>query len=683
MKRIRISLLLAAFCGALWSQPTDITQNFVAKDKKGQPVKTLTADQLELTDDGKPFGVSLRLFDGADLIEAGQHKPAEPIRRIRLITIVFEGLSNEERRLAKQTANDLIKEDKDPTHLFAVFKFSNQLGLLQPFTNNRDDLRKAIDTATSGLANVRFAEIHKENKAKLETLSANRQALTDADVAPATLASSVALQGLLARLQLAMMSDSIIDDAEGTRRTLTFFDSMIAGLKTFPGRKGLAYLNAGVRLPPNLDVPFEAMLARANSAGVSIYPFDCRGITTNSQASGVVNTINNSSARTPDGLENREQGDNTNRIDQVVEGLRGNVQSKLITMAETTGGAMAVESNDPKKQIRELISDSQTYYELTYDPKIDDYNGAYRKTVVKAKLADARVRGRDGYLAMPPGQENLLPYEIPLLKALNTNPVVRDVEFRSGAWKLKSTSDAIQGMVAVEVPFANLAFAQDEAKGIYGARLSLVTQVRNAQGNVIEKFTRDLPIKGALPQLEALKSSNFNFRERFSVPPGRYVIETAVIDQLSHKVGARKTSFLAAPASSPLALSSVTVIRNYQPGVKDLAPEEPYQFQGGRITPTLNTTLKIVKGAQMALFFVVYPDAAAGAPPQAIVQYFKDGEVAGSANLQLPAADAQGRINYVLSSPLDAMSPGNYEVKVLIKQGNAAVAESVFLTVGA
>ena len=110
-----------------------------------------------------------------------------------------------------------------------------------------------------------------------------------------------------------------------------------------------------------------------------------------------------------------ERGDRTNGLANASEGLRGNVQSVMRVLADATGGVMAIESNDPRRQLRELISDTQTYYEVSYDPKIADYNGAFRKTSFKVKQGDYRVRDRDGYLAMPPGQENLLPYELPLL----------------------------------------------------------------------------------------------------------------------------------------------------------------------------------------------------------------------------------------------------------------------------
>ena len=683
MKFIPISMLAAMLCSLAWSQSNEIVYNIVVTDKKGQPVKTLSADQIEMTDAGSRVETTLRLFDGGDVLESGQRKQAEPIRRIRLIPVVFEGLNNEQRRLAKQIALDLIKEDKDPTHLFAIFKISNQLSILQPFTSNRNDLRKAIDIATSGLANVRYAEIHKEVRAKLEGIAANRQAIGDSDVAPDKLDTSVAMQGLLARLQIGMMSESIIDDAESTRRSISFLNSMIVGMQSMPGRKAIAYLNSGITIQTNLDVPFEAMLARANSAGVSIYPIDCRGITTVAQNAAVAESTANNGATIADGTENRERGDRTNAIEKAIEGLRTNVQSAMRVIADSTGGVMAVESNDPKRQLRELISDSQTYYEISYNPKIDDYNGSFRKTSFRVKQGDFRVRGRDGYLAMPPGQENLLPYELPLLKVLNALAMSRDVEFRSGTWRLRSTKESVQAMVAVEVPFADIAFAQDGVKGIYAAHLSLVTQVRDPQGKLIEKFTRDLPLKGKLPQLDALKASNFNFRERFSVAPGRYIVETAVIDQLSNKIGARKTSFIAAPARGTLAMSSLIMVRSFQPNAKDLSVEEPFQFQGGRIVPTLNEDLKSIKGAQMAIFFIVYPEGGASVAPQANVQYFKQGEVAGSAILQLPSVDAQGRINYVLSSSLDAMPPGNYEVRVTVRQGSAAVTESIFVTIGA
>lgn len=676
-----IGILLAALLPA---QTKEVNYNLSVKDRRSGPAKPLSAAQIEMTDGGNRVNPSVLLYDGAEVVDTTGRKPAPPLRRLRLITVAFEVMDNEERRLAKQIALDLFKEDKDPLHLFAVVMFSNQMSILAPFTANREELRKAVEIATSGSANTRFAEVHRASKARLDAAAPTSQALQDSELNPATLDTNPAVQGMLARLQLGMLSSATIDDGEASRRSISFLNSLSTGLKTHPGRKAIAYLNRGLIVPTELDVPFASLHARANDSGVSFYPIDCRGVNVGAQNAGVAGAVAANSANTTSalsGTENSERGDRAFGIENVVEGLRNNVQSALRVMAESTGGALLVESNDPKRLLRELIADSQTYYELSYNPDIADFNGVFRKTSVKLKQADFKLKDRDGYLALPPGQENLLPYEVPLLKALATTPPPRDVDFRSGSWRMKASKEAVDGVVAIEVPFATVAFAQDATKGLYAARLSLLAQVKDSTGKIVEKFTRDLPLKGKLEQLEALKTSNFNFRERFSAPPGRYTVETAVIDQLSGKIGARKTSFVGSASATPLAVSSVTLVRNFQPNVKDLNPDDPFQYQSGRITPTLNTTFKANKNGQLALFFTVYPDSSNTAPVQALVQYLKDGVLAGKADLPLPVADASGRIRYVLSSPMEAMSAAAYEIKLVIRQGPAAVAESIFLTI--
>ena len=647
MKNILTSLLFGIALMAQ-QQSNDITLNVVVKDKKGVAIKGLTAADFEITDGGSRQTASKVSFHGA--------ASPEP----RLITLVFENLGNVERRLARQIALDLLKEASGPNIEVGVFMISNQLSVLQPFTADKEALKTAVELATSGSQNIRFTQVHAEMKQKLEGRKDDP----------------------LARMQLAMLKNgAIIDDGDGSRRSILFLDSLASGMAAQPGRKTIAYLTWGLIVPTFLDVSFEALQSHANRAGVAVYGIDCRGVSMFNLASIARDISTNGSNPTGSGTENNT-ATNAFAIDNAVEGLRSNIQANLRVLSEATGGMLIADTNDPKSMLRQLVDDSGNYYEIVYDPAIAKFDGAMRKTNVKVTAKDARIRDRSGYFAMRAGQEDLLPYEVAMLEVLNATPLPRDVEFRSGVWKVRPSKGSLTATVAIEVPLANIKFGEDSTKQFYLGRLNMLVQVKDpATGKVIQKFTRDLPLRGKLEQLAALKTSNFNFREQVTLPPGRYVIEAVVTDQLTGKVGARKTSFLGNAPASGLALSSVSVVRNFQPNAKDLKPDEPYQFQGGRITPTLNTSLKVVKGAQMALFFIVYPDAAASDAPEAVVQYIKDGEVAGSAKLQLPAA-ANGRIPYVLSSPLDAMPPGMYEVKVTVKQGTTAAAqESVFLTI--
>jgi hypothetical protein len=81
------------------------------------------------------------------------------------------------------------------------------------------------------------------------------------------------------------------------------------------------------------------------------------------------------------------------------------------------------------------------------------------------------------------------------------------------------------------------------------------------------------------------------------------------------------------------------------------------------------------------MFFVVYPDASITEKPTITIEYLKDGQPIGRGEVPLPAADALGRIPYIMSSPADAMPPGAYEIRAIAKQGNTTSQDTTVVTV--
>jgi hypothetical protein len=75
------------------------------------------------------------------------------------------------------------------------------------------------------------------------------------------------------------------------------------------------------------------------------------------------------------------------------------------------------------------------------------------------------------------------------------------------------------------------------------------------------------------------------------------------------------------------------------------------------------------------MFFVVYPEAGNAAKPMVELEYIKDGKVVGKGGLELPAADQQGRIPYIMSSSAEAMPAGEYVIHATVKQGASAAEE--------
>ena len=81
------------------------------------------------------------------------------------------------------------------------------------------------------------------------------------------------------------------------------------------------------------------------------------------------------------------------------------------------------------------------------------------------------------------------------------------------------------------------------------------------------------------------------------------------MDRESGKIGTQRAEFTV-PAKAPgVAISSLTPMRSYTPNAKGLDPNDPFQFQGGSVTPTMDLTVKKGPNAVLRLFFTVYRDA--------------------------------------------------------------------------
>jgi hypothetical protein len=113
-------------------------------------------------------------------------------------------------------------------------------------------------------------------------------------------------------------------------------------------------------------------------------------------------------------------------------------------------------------------------------------------------------------------------------------------------------------------------------------------------------------------------------------------------------------------------------MRSYTPNAKGLDANDPFQFQGGSITPTMDLTVKKGPNAVLRLFFTVYQDAAIPAAPAVEIEFLQAGKSLIKVPMQLPAADAQGRIPYLMTIPAESIPSGSYEVRATARQGTTA-----------
>jgi VWFA-related protein len=666
----------------------EVVLDFIARDKKGKPVTDLKQDDLTVSDNGaKQQPTSFRLVQGAEAItQGGATTKLDPLRQLRLVTLAFEALGDPtQRKTAREGALDLVKGEQGANVFYSVVVIDTRLLVLQQFTADKDALVKAIETATSGYSSTRLLPESDKIKSDLKrylagqtvngadqpntTLTAATQTATQA-LPTGSAAGSAAIEARLATVMLDMLRMDATMASQETRLSLTALESLVRGLQSMPGRKSVLYFTAGMYLTPELDAIFRNLTSMANRANVTFYAVDTRGVMTFAQNAGATDQLGRANAASS--TSTLQEGNATQAemrsSDDAETSSRANKQLPIRNLAEATGGFLLGESNDLRTPLRHVNEEIASYYELTYDPHIDNYDGSFHKLKLDSDRKNLVLQARNGYFALPPEARaaGLEAFELPLLKAISEARVLHDVEFRAGAVLQQPRSDGRDLSVLVEVPLHGLQ-AKPDAAG-FNVHFSVAALAKDAKGEVAgSKLTRDRSVHVTADQL---KMGNFVEKLPLELPAGSYTLEAAVMDYGSGKMGIEHFKFSVAPTAKGVGISSLTSVRSYTPNVKGLDPNEPFQFQGGSITPTLNNSVPRAENSNLRLFFVVYRDPAISAKPTVEIEFLLNGVSLTKVPMQLPDADAQGRIPYVLTIPAASIPPGVYQVRASARQGD-------------
>ena len=673
----------------------EVLLDLIVRDKKGKPVTDLKAEDISVLDNGARQTItSFRLVSGSDALNSsGVKTPLDPLRQIRLVTLAFEAMTEaDQRKLARTAAIDLIKGDQGTNVYYAVVVINTQLFVLQQFTRDKAALTKAIERATGGLSGSSFTS---ESDAIQAELRRNLGGENGADQPGNLLAAATqtamqavnngsdALQARLAQVMLSMLRLDAGVAGYGTRLTLSALRALVDGQRSIPGRKSVIYFTTGMRLPPELDTPFRSLMSTANRNNITFYSVDTRGVMTTSQNAGARSQLAGaaaSSASTMTKTSGAVTKEEVMTSDNAELSGRANVQEAVRDLAESTGGFLIGDSNDLRSPLRHVNEEISSYYEVFFSPGIQNYDGSFRKLAVSANRKDLVIHARNGYFALPPEARagGMEAFEVPLLKMISDAKTSDDVKFRSGAILLQPGADGIAVAVLVEVPLHELQPKPGPANGALDVHCSLVALVKDAKGEVVQKLARD---RGFQVTADQLKLGNFLDKMTVTLAAGKYSLESAVMDRESGKIGTQRAEFTVPAKAAGVAISSLTPMRSYTPNAKGLDPNDPFQFQGGSVTPTTDLTVKKGPNAVLRLFFTVYRDASVAAAPAVEIEFLQAGKVLTKVPMQLPAADAQGRIPYLMTIPAESIPSGSYEVRATARQGASTASASTMIQI--
>jgi hypothetical protein len=125
--------------------------------------------------------------------------------------------------------------------------------------------------------------------------------------------------------------------------------------------------------------------------------------------------------------------------------------------------------------------------------------------------------------------------------------------------------------------------------------------------------------------------------------------------------------------------SLVLVKRAEKVPEKDRRVDNPLLVNDAILYPNLGDPVsKAAK--EVGFYFAVYP-ASAGGPLESTIELLQDGNAIGKIPMALGTPNATGRIQQAGRLPIDQLASGTYELRAVVKQGNAQVFRSTMLRI--
>ena len=709
----------------------EVALDIVVRDKKGRLVKNLKPGDVEIYEDGVRQEItSLRLAGGSEAPaqpkaatppQAGQ-QPAEeqsdaaeparpvamPLHGVNLICIVFQQLDPNTRRWAVAAMQEFIKNIMHPGTFVGVFNLDSRLTPLHAFTTNREELLRAAAGAFNGSSVdiTRAAEAVLNSTPNLQlyvgTVAAGGRAGGVTDMSTTGSVAMTAITGAdvdngpganAQRGDLVLQREQLIG-IEGARQ-MDQIKLLIRQLGTFPGHKTVLLLSPGFTTNGEPE-EFEAMLRKANLADLSFYAFDANGLnqTSTAQASTmamqhVATLASQQNSLAPGELSAANKNTTAigsagalaewSRQDDYLHGAvrTSDSQSALRALAEGTGGFLVANTNDLRKPLQQIVEEADTHYEADYHPSSSKYDGHFRKIEVKAARADWKVDSRNGYFAIPDfgGATPLQPFEMAGLMTLNARPLPHAFDFRTAAFQFRPGSASSQAAVVFELPGAGLTATAQPAQRKHRLHASLFAVVKDASGNIVDKYSQDFPYEIPDDQLAGIQAAPIDYTHAFHLPAGHYTVESVLMDREAKRASA-STVELDSPAQKGIGLSSAMVVARADALTADADANDPFLLQGRDVVPLLDGSLKA--SAKPLVYFVVYPDKTSMEKPRVRVEFFVGGEELEAKDEDLPAPDSFGAIPMVVNA---VSRPGKCEIKITAKQGFQSAVQSVSYTV--
>jgi VWFA-related protein len=651
-------------CGQAATQPVNsgvaspqnadqVYLDLVVTDKNDRRVLDLKPGEIAVTDGDSP--VTLK---DLNLVTGKQN-------RERLITLVFDrpspaaGTSQQSdpaiSKNAREAVAKILKVIPENGFSISVLNVDGQLHVQHGFTSDRKALEQAVHAATEPLK-AGSGSTASPQEQQLITL-----AMTGVDSSGKAINASD--RSLAQALNSALKNSGRIAQDQHLRPSLAALLALAQAEQSLTQKKAVIYFTSlqDRQVDSQARDAIKSIIGSADLARVILYVVDLSSLDRTGariSAQGLLHAGNG-----------QDSGDNESKNDDMQR------------LAEGTSGSY-ITGNQMQRSLEEMIRDLTTYYEASYPSPPTEFDGKFHTIAVKPLRAGLTIRTQTGYFALPPRAASDAapePFELPLLKILSEAQLPADLAFHATVLRMGDRPEGNVNTLAIEAPYSSLEIREDPITNVDSVNLSIVADIKDKSGAVVERFSSNIPRRGIMKNNEKLKNGVITLQRHFSALAGQYVLEAAILDHNSGKAGAQRIAFEITGASGVPSLSNMVLVRQTDPVHAGDDPLEPLRYENNKLTPNLSGQLP--PGVKdVSVFFTAHSDPSAPEAPALSIRVFRDGKALGGEPMINRQASGAEYSSYLTSFSVNPPMDGLYEVKATLKQGGKTAETGVTFT---
>jgi VWFA-related protein len=635
--------------------------NVAVKDKSGKAVEDLKKDQFTLLEDGKPQQISvfeLQRLNGETLPiieapaptlktrEAVETKPTPPppapvtpdqLKDRRLIAMFFDlsSMQPAEQIRARDAAVKFINTQMTASDTVSIMTLTNELRVVQEFTNDRETLITAIQSLRVG------------DSSELAALAATGADATDDS------------------------GEFTADDTEfnifNTDRKLSALEDATRKLAPFPEKKALVYFSSGIgKTGVDNQSQIRATVNAAVRANVAFYPIDARGLVAMAPAGDATQA-------SPKGT-----GVFTGSAQTSARTSFHDTQDTIYTLAADTGGKALLDSNDLTLGIKAVQTDISSYYVLGYYSSNGAQDGKYRKVTVKvAALAEsAKIDYRRGYYAAKVwGKMNSSDKERQLEDALTLDDPFTDLPLAMEVDYFQTGRDKYFVPITVRLSGSALDLSPKSTTD-----LDFICQIRDLHGKLLGGVRDEIKLKLTEENAAQLAQRHVEYDTGVTLPPGDYNLRFLARENQNGKMGTFEMKFNVpdlSKQSSSVRMSSVVWSNQREPlsasignagGDKKLLNEHPLVDNGQKLIPDITRVFR--KNQKLYVYFEVYDPGTVASPSVSaeLTMFRGKSKSFESAPVRVtkPKSGHPNTLAFEFQMPLANIPPGRYTCQVSV-----------------